>query len=159
MLSNLSGMKKFYNRIEIPISTCYKGGYQITRDISAERAGASTPPSINTVFVMHFSYSWIRFIGPNKIWTSQNGYERAGKSNMDCCAPDSVRSAGGDGQLRRAPAAPISNAAIYLFNNTLSLTTHLKPIFTTPQTIASCWLMWQRSHKVCVTPAVICRYL
>ena len=56
MLSNLSGMKKFYNRIEIPISTCYKGGYQITRDISAERR-ASTPPSINTVFVMHFSYS------------------------------------------------------------------------------------------------------
>lgn len=38
MLSNLSGMKKFYNRIEIPISTCYKGGDQITRDISAERA-------------------------------------------------------------------------------------------------------------------------
>lgn len=31
--------KNFYNRIEIPISTCYKGGYQITRDISAaERA-------------------------------------------------------------------------------------------------------------------------
>lgn len=39
MLSNLTGMEKIYNRIEIPISTCYKGGYQITRDISvAERA-------------------------------------------------------------------------------------------------------------------------
>lgn len=51
---------------------------------------------------MHFSYSWIRFIGPNKIWTSQNGYERAGKSNMDCAGFGPI----GGGDPAAAPRGP-----------------------------------------------------
>lgn len=36
--------KIFYNLIEIPISTCYKGSHQITRDIPARRERAHLDP-------------------------------------------------------------------------------------------------------------------